>query len=215
MNIRGKTISLFLALSLVMPGIVPADGHMAGDVVKNTSTRVLERLQAEKSRLDAEPGRLYELINELVLPHFDFYSMSRYVLGSSWKNATPEQQQQFVDQFRTLLVRTYANALKQYSDNEIVYHPEQASEGSPLVVVRTEVKGAKGVNSSNSIPIHYRMHSVNGAWKVIDVSVDGVSLVSTYRGSFASEIRNSGLDTLISRLAERNHTVEPGNPQSP
>lgn len=202
MYIRTRVIALVMIVA-VWSGQLFAEGHMAGDVVRNTSSQVIARLQQEKARLDAEPGRIYELINELVIPHFDFYGVSRYVLGAAWKNASPEQQNLFVEQFRTLLVRTYANALRQYSENEIVYHPEQISEGSPLVIVRTEVKG---VNGTNSIPIHYRMHTVDGAWKVIDVSVDGVSLVSTYRGSFASEIRKNGLDRLISRLTERNRT---------
>jgi len=205
MKIRKWLSTLAIGLAVLIAVQPLAAAETAGDVVKNTSSRVLERLEIEKAQLDAYPGRIYELINELVIPHFDFFSMSRYVLGTAWRSATEQQQQVFVEQFKTLLVRTYANALKQYSENEIVYHPEQTSEGSPLVVVRTEVKGAKG---ANSIPIHYRMHSVDGAWKVVDVSVDGVSLVSTYRGSFASEIRKNGLDALISQLTRRNQNVE-------
>jgi phospholipid transport system substrate-binding protein len=98
--------------------------------------------------------------------------------------------------------------LREYSDNEIVYHPEETKPGSRLVVVKTEVKG---VNNGNTVPIDYRMHNVEGEWMVVDVAVDGVSLVSTYRGSFASEIRKSGLDALIARLVERNKNI--GNPQ--
>ena len=205
MKIRVQLTVLVICLTVLISGQSAAAADSAGDVLRNTSSQVLERLQIEKAQLDAYPGRIYELINELVIPHFDFFSMSRFVLGGAWKDANDQQKQVFVEQFKTLLVRTYTNALKQYSENEIVYHPEQTSEGSPLVIVRTEVKGAKG---SNSIPIHYRMHNVDGAWKVVDVSVDGVSLVSTYRGSFASEIRKSGLDALIARLIERNRNIE-------
>ena len=201
-NVISAMLLCLAILAVVARPVVAAEG--AADVVKNTSTRVLERLHAEKAQLEVSPGKIYELIYELVIPHFDFYSMSRFVLGAAWKSATEQQQKDFVEQFKTLLVRTYTNALKQYSENEIVYHPEQTSEGSSLVLVRTEVKGAKG---AGSIPIQYRMHSVDGAWKVVDVSVDGVSLVSTYRGSFASEIRSSGLDNLITRLVERNQNT--------
>ncbi len=205
MKIHGIISALLLSLFVLVGSrsVIAAEG--AADVVRSTSAQVLERLRAEKAQLEENPGKIYELINELVLPHFDFYSMSRFVLGAAWKNASDQQKQEFVEQFKTLLVRTYANALKQYSENEIVYHPEQTSEGSSLVLVRSEVMGATG---AGSIPIQYRMHSVDGAWKVVDVSVDGVSLVSTYRGSFASEIRSTGLDKLIDRLVERNRNVE-------
>ncbi len=201
MNVRRIISALVISLTVFTSGQPFAAGETAGDVVKNTAADVLERLQAEKSQLEVNPGRIYELINELVIPHFDFYSMSRLVLGNAWKAATGQQQQAFVEQFRTLLVRTYANALNQYSENEIIYYPEQPNQDSSLVVVRSEVKDIKG---SASIPVHYRMHTVDGAWKVVDVPIDGISLVSTYRGSFSSEIRKSGLDALISAVMKKN-----------
>ena len=132
------------------------------------------------------PERIYGLVNELIIPHFDFQNMSRLVLGNAWKNATEYQQSVFLEQFKRLLVRTYATVLREYSDHKIVYHPEETKPNSKLVVMKTEVEGA--INN-NSIPIDYRMYNAGGSWKVIDVAIDGVSLVSTYRGSFASEIR--------------------------
>ena len=195
------TICMVIMASTV-PGIAAAE--TASEVVKNTSSQVIERLNAQKAQLDANPNQIYEVINELVLPHFDFYNMSRYVLGNAWNQASEEQQNAFVEQFKTLLVRTYANALKQYSNNQIEYFPEQSNPDSRLVLVKTEVKRIDG---KKSIPINYRMHSVDGAWKVVDVAVDGVSLISTYRGSFASEIRNSGMDALITKLIERNQKI--------
>jgi len=197
--VESALTTCMVILVSVMPGL--AAGETASEVVRNTSSQVIERLVAQKAQLEAEPEQIYDVINELVLPHFDFYNMSRFVLGNAWNQANKEQQQAFVEQFKTLLVRTYANALKQYSDNEIKYFPEQSNPDSRLVLVKTEVKG---VNGTKSVPINYRMHSVDGAWKVVDVAVDGVSLVSTYRGSFASEIRNSGMDALIAKLVERN-----------
>lgn len=177
----------------------------AAEVVKTTSQQVLERLATEKGHLEENPGRIYELINELVLPHFDFTSMSRWVLGrESWKTASEEQRREFIGEFQTLLVRTYAKALLEYSDEEIKYYPAEGNPGSGLVVVKTEVQQPSG---GGSIPIHYRMHQQNGQWKVVDVAVDGVSLVSTYRGSFASEIRKNGLDALIAKIGERNNKL--------
>ena len=102
-------------------------------------------------------------------------------------------------------MRTYAKALLEYSDEEIRYYPEQVSPKSNTVVVKSEVKDS---SSANTVPIHYRMHVIDGAWKVVDVSVDGISLVSTYRGSFASEIRENGLDSLIAKLEDRNGKLE-------
>jgi len=173
----------------------------AGEIVKNTSTQVMERLRLEQEELKSNPDRIYSFVNQLVIPHFDFYNMSRWVLGNSWRRASEQQQQVFIEQFRTLLVRTYAKALLEYSAEEIQYYPEQVNPKSNIVVVKTEFKDTSG---ANLVPIHYRMHMIDGAWKVVDVSVDGISLVSTYRGSFASEIRKNGLDSLIAKLEDRN-----------
>ncbi len=127
--------------------------------------------------------------------------MSKWVLGkTNWRSASEEQRSQFVIEFRTLLVRTYAKALLEYSDEEIVYKPVTSNPESNIVTVETEVKQSGG----NMIPINYRMHASGGEWKVVDVAVDGISLVSTYRGSFAAEIRKNGIDSLIAKLSERN-----------
>ncbi len=197
-----QTIALCLVAMTATAGFATPDG--AREVVKDTADQVIERLKAEKVVLDANPDKIYGIINELVIPHFDFFSMSRWVLGRAWNQASKQQQQEFVNQFRTLLVRTYARALLEYSDNPIRYYPVQSQPDSSLVVVRTEVADPGG---GNPIPLNYRMHNAHGAWKVVDVTVDGVSLVSTYRGSFASEIRKSGLDGLIARLMERNERI--------
>lgn len=177
----------------------------ADEVVKTTSEQVLEKLTGQKAELEAHPDRLYGLVNELIVPHFDFSSMSKWVLGKNWKQATDEQRQQFVEQFKNLLVRTYAKTLLEYSDEKITYLPVENNPGSNLVIVKTVIQQPSG---AGTLPIHYRMHVSGGEWKVVDVAVDGVSLVSTYRGSFGSEIRKNGLDALIVKLAERNDKLE-------
>jgi phospholipid transport system substrate-binding protein len=201
MDFRAVISSILVSAFVLVSSSAVAATDTAGDVVKNTTNNVIERLNIERDQLDAYPDRIYGLINELVIPHFDFTNMSRLVLGGAWNSATESQRAAFQVQFKTLLVRTYATALKEYSDNKIEFYPEESKEGSRIVLVRTEVMDA--VNQS-SIPIHYRMLSTNDVWKVVDVTVGGVSLVSTYRGSFASEIRKSGLDSLVSKLIERN-----------
>ena len=189
-------INLAAAVSAATPG--------AEDVVRSTSGQVIERLAQEKQNLDAHPERLYELIQELVVPHFDFPIMSRWVLGKAWNTIDAGSHEQFTVQFRTLLVRTYAKALMEYSDEKVEFLPMESDPNSNLVVIKTQVTG-KG--SANPTPINYRMHVSGGEWKVIDISVDGVSLIGTYRGSFAAEIRKSGIDSLIQKLTERNERL--------
>lgn len=199
---RGVAQYLIAVLCFFAAAAPQAARQDAAEVVKATSQQVLERLDAEKAELEKNPGRIYELINKLVVPRFDFASMSRWVLGrDSWQSASEEQRQAFIDEFRTLLVRTYAKALLEYSEEEIKYYPAQRKPDSNLAVVKTEVRQPSG---AGAIPIHYRMLLRDDEWKVVDVAVDGVSLVSTYRGSFASEIRKNGLDALIARIGERN-----------
>jgi len=173
----------------------------------STADAVLARLATEHEALDADPGKIYSLVNEIVIPHFDFVSMSKWVLGKkNWRGASKSQRDQFVDEFRTLLVRTYAKALLEYSDEEIVYLPVEKNPDSNLVVVKTKINQS----GSTAVPIDYRMHISGGEWKVVDLVVDGVSLVSTYRGSFASQIKKDGFESLISKLSQRNSTMVSG-----
>lgn len=200
-----KTISLISCVWLVLLfNTAQATIQTAEEVVMTTADAVLERLNAEREAIDADPGRIYGLVNEVVIPHFDFISMSKWVLGKrSWRGASESQRQQFIGEFRTLLVRTYAKALLVYSDEAIEYLPTVENPNSNLVVVKTKINQA----GSKAVPIDYRMHVSGGEWKVVDIVVDGVSLVSTYRGSFASQIKKSGLDSLISKLSQRNATM--------
>lgn len=173
----------------------------AQQLVIDTSTRVMERLRQEHDKLQANPELIFPLVEDLVLPHFDFERMSIWVLGKNWRKANHQQQQQFVDAFRTLLVRTYARALLEYTDEKINYLPFHAEEGAKRVTVRTEIAQHGGAN----IPINYSMFlNRDGKWMVYDISVDGVSLVANYRTSFASEIRQGGIDKLLKRLEEMN-----------
>lgn len=174
----------------------------AEEIVKTTTDRVIARLISDKAALEANPDGIYDLVNELIIPHFDFVSMSKWVLGkANWLAATPEQQEKFVTEFRTLLVKTYAKALLEYSNNEIIFLPTQSKPGSKLARVNTEVQQAGG---AKPIPINYTMRSGEGGWKVVDINVDGISLVATYRGSFAAEIKKNGMEALITKLTQRN-----------
>jgi phospholipid transport system substrate-binding protein len=194
-----KQILRWLGLAI---GLFASAGAAAAsapeEVVRETTDRVLERVRADEAALKADTSRLYGLVNELIIPHFDFEAASRLVLGKHWRTATDEQRARFVDAFKKLLVRTYANALFQYVDEEIVFKPTVAD--GDQVWVKTEVTQ----QGAHPIPVNYRMHQRNGEWKAIDVFVDGISLVVTYRGDFGSRVHQSGLDGLITDLEAKN-----------
>ena len=194
---KKAVVALLLMLGLMPPALAIQSPQT---LVQETSEKMLAKLKAEKELLKQEPGRIYELVNEIVIPHFDFEYMSQLVLGKYWRRASAGQRHEFTEQFRTLLVRTYAKSLNEYSDQVINFLPFREVSGGGDVTVRTEVDQPGGF----PIPIDYRLHQKGGAWKVFDVIIDGVSLVTNYRSSFSKEIRRGGIDTLIAKLAERN-----------
>ena len=204
MKLRVAVIMLLLMPFLSDPALASTDSAL--DIVRSTSDQVIQRLSNQKADLEKHPEHLYGLIDELVLPHFDFPIMSRWVLGKEWNSTPVDKQEEFIKQFKTLLVRTYAKALLEYSGQKIVYLTPDDSGKSNLIIVKTQVAGD---GSAHNIPINYRMHASNGQWKVIDIAIDGVSLVGTYRGEFGSEIRKNGVDSLIRKLTERNSELSP------
>ena len=195
--------TLFTGASLVA-GQSVADDIAPQELVRDTSSRMLVALHDEQDSIREDSGRLYELVSEIVLPYFDFRRMSQWVLGKNWRKATPEQRERFVEQFRLLLVRTYGSALFEYADEKIIYLPFVADSNAKTVTVRTEIELA----GTTSIPITYSMYRSNAGWKVYDVSISGISLVTNYRSTFGSIIRKDGMDVLISQMFERNRQVD-------
>lgn len=187
------TLTLFSVPSQTWASM-PAD-----ELVRETSERMLTALKSEHDTIKANPAKLYALTEEIILPHFDFERISSWVLGKYWREATPEQKSRFTQEFRNLLVRTYATAMLEYSGQEIKYLPFKADAAANTVTVRTEVVQPGGP----AIPISYSLFVKEGEWKVYDVVVENTSLVANYRSSFANEIRQSGLDALIEKLASR------------
>lgn len=191
------------AAGLVLAGMLAWTGATAGAadaeaVIKETTEKVLEALRSEGDGLKTHPERLYKLVDELILPRFDFRQMSQWVLGRHWRTASPAQRDAFIKQFQALLVRTYSQALVDYRNQEVEFLPSR--ERSPdEVTVRAQIDPGGGP----PIPINYEMRLTDGGWKVHDVAIEGVSLVITYRSSFSQEIQRSGIDGLIQRLAEK------------
>lgn len=202
---KGRIIKSLCLVFFFFAGLnLSANAAQSPDaVVKETSEGVINRIESQRSSLEANPEQIYELVNELVIPRFDFISMSKWVLGKNWKSANDAQRTEFIEQFKTLLVRTYARALLEYSGQEVKYLPVEQNPKSNLAVVKTELVSA----GAQPFPVAYRMHQKNEEWKVVDVAVDGVSLVSTYRGSFAAQIKKDGFDSLLAKLADKNEKL--------
>jgi phospholipid transport system substrate-binding protein len=191
---------------LAAPAYAFAEEHPAQKLVVETSKEIMARLEKEESVVRAESDRLYQIVDEMVLPHFDFTSMSQYVLGRYWRKASADQKKRFATEFQKLLVRTYSNALLEAIGKKITYLPLKSKKAdADEVTVRTEVEQKGGF----PIPIDYKMHFKNNEWKVWDVTIDNVSLVANYRTSFAKEIKDSGIDKLIDDIAERNSQRKP------
>ena len=195
-----KIIAFGLLLFMLGNGLLWAAVQSPQEVIQDTSARMLEALRKNRDALRQDSSQIYPLVDQIVLPNFDFEMMSRWVLGRSWQQATPDQRRRFADEFRTLLVRTYAKALLEYSDNDIRVLPSANPAANNEATVKTEAQ----VRTGPPIPINYTMHLNNDGWKIYDVTVDGVSLVTNYRSTFASQIRSTGLDTVIADLQKRN-----------
>ena len=189
-----------LACSLLLIGAAPAFADDATSLVRSTSERMLRTLEARRAEIDRNPTLIYGLVEDILLPHFDFEKITRAAVGSSWSKATSQQQSALIKGFQQVLVRTYAKSLLSYSGQEIRYLPSKPGRQSGTVTVSTEVRE----RGSTPIPIDYRLYQQGGAWKVYDVIIDNVSLVANYRSSFASQIRQGGIDGLIGRLDEMN-----------
>ena len=191
---------LFGASLLALPAL--AADEAADALIKRLSTEVLDTIRADKSIQAGDVGRIVTLVDTKIMPNVNFQRMTASAVGPAWRQATPEQQKRLQDEFKTLLVRTYAGALTQIVDQTIVVKPLRASPEDKEVVVRSEVKG-----QGDAIQLEYRLEKTPGegaGWKIYNLNVLGVWLVETYRSQFAQEINARGLNGLITTLSERN-----------
>ena len=168
-------------------------------LIKQVSTEVIDSVKSDKAIQAGDVGKIIALVDAKVMPHVNFQRMTASAVGRHWRAATPEQQKRLQEEFKTLIVRTYAGALTQVKDQTVQMKPLRGGADDSEVVVRTEVKG-KG----EAIQLDYRLEKAGTSWKIYDVNVLGVWLVEQYRSSFAQEIGSAGIDGLISKLAERN-----------
>ena len=169
-------------------------------LVETTTNALLKNLRDNKPLYEGNPSALYAMVDDVVLPHFDFGRMSRLVLGQHWKKASDEQKTAFVTEFRNLIVRTYALSLLKFTNQTIEYKPLKGDIAKKRVIVGLNVVDKA---AQITIPVEYAMYLPGDNWKVYDVKVDNISLVINYKSTYSETVRRNGLDALIATLAEK------------
>lgn len=181
-----------------------ANAEVAPDVlVKQTADEVLTIIKNDKEIQAGNQRQLYSVVEAKILPNFDFDRVCRMVLGKNWKTATPDQQASFQKEFRTLLLRTYASALGKYKNQVIEYKPLHTEPDGKNASVKTQILQPGGP----AVAVDYSLAKAENGWKVYDIVIEGVSLVTNYRSQFSNEIRQNGIDSLNKKLSDKNKTA--------
>jgi phospholipid transport system substrate-binding protein len=198
--IRAAALGVLLALGVpARAQDVPPD-----QLVKTVTLEVVDLIKSDKEIQAGNRAKLVQLIDAKVLPHFNFTAMTALAMGQSWNKANPEQKKRLAEEFRTLLVRTYASALAAYAEQKFDFRPLRAKPTDTDVTVQVRVLQP----GTQPVPIDYSMEKTAAGWKVYDVMVGGVSLVANYRTEFNATVRESGIDGLINNLAKKNKSLE-------
>lgn len=208
LNLSGLTLAL-----AIFTQVAAANMEEPRAMLESVSKELLVKLKNEQAQLQTKPQRMFDIVDQVLVPHVDLETMSRLVLGKHWRTATPEQRTRFVAEFRTLMVRFYVSALlddpKQidtilaHADTIITFPPMSGGTDPQKTSVRSEVH----IPNGPVVPVVFNLHNKGGKWRVFDVNVEGISLIVNYRNSFNEQVAQSGLDSLISDLAARNKTL--------
>lgn len=202
-----QILGYLLAALLATATLAVRAEALAPDVLaRNTTNEVLRIVKQDKELKNGNTRKILTLVEEKILPNFDFRQMTQLAVGKNWSKATPEQQQDLIEQFKTMLVRTYSASLTSVADYKIEFTPLKLAPADTEVTVNTVVSKP----GSPPIPIDYRMEKQDAGWKVFDVMVDSVSLVTVYRNSFNSEVRKGGIEGLVAALTRRNQQPSGG-----
>lgn len=200
-----RLVALAVTALALFAGATAFAQELAPDALARKSIdEVLAVIRSDKELQNGNPKKLHALVEEKILPHFDFNRMTRLAVGRNWAQASDAQKEALTREFQTLLVRTYSTSISQYRNQTIDVKPAKVAPGDKDTVVKTVVNQPGG----QPIPIDYAMERTDKGWKVYDVMVDGVSLVTTYRGSFNEQVQKGGVDGLVKTLADRNRTAE-------
>ncbi len=196
-----------LCFALLLAGTSPgvrAEVLQPDALIRNTVQEVLTIVKQDKDIQSGNQQKVLELVEAKVLPHFNFTRMTRLAVGKSWRTATPAQKQALEAEFRNLLVRTYSKALTLYRDQNVEIKPLKMADSATEVTVKTVIMLPGAYYPT---PVNYDMEKTADGWKVYDLSIEGVSLVTSYRGTFADQIQQTGIDGLIKTLLEKNQAA--------
>ena len=196
-------LSLVCAAAVLFVQTAAAQDTTPDALVKSVTEEVIAVIKQDQDIQAGNKRKTIALVEQKVLPHFDFARMTALATGVGWRKATPEQQTVLVEQFRTLLVRTYSTALSAYRNQAIDIKPLRGRAGDAEVVVRSEVKQS----GAAPMTIDYSMAKAPTGWKVYDVAIGGISLVTTYRETFANEVQSGGIEGLIKSISEKNQQL--------
>lgn len=194
--------SLYCALGVVHAEVIAPDA-----LIKNTVQDVIAVIKQDKGIQAGDQKKITALVDAKVLPHFDFARMTQLAVGKYWRTATPEQKQALVTEFRNMLVRTYTKVFTVYRDQTVEVKPSKMATGDTEVTVKTVISKP----GSQPILVDYEMKIAESGWKAYDISIDGVSMVMSYRGTFTSQIQENGIDGLIKTLSDKNTKAADGD----
>lgn len=195
-----RSSCLAVLLTLASWSAAAANPQEAQSLVRDNTEEMLQILRDEAADGHVDLGRIRSVLDELILPHLDFVTMTKLAVGRDWLKADREQKRALVNQFRTLLVSTYTRSLREYDDQTLKFLPLQAGADETRVTVRSRVTQDDGPD----VPVEYSLRHNDDRWMVYDIAVDGISLVTTYRSSFSDIVSREGIDGLIAHLEKKN-----------
>ena len=209
--LKNGFFTLIIGLLFIGNSQAQANIQPPGELIQVNTEKMLRSINQHRPEIQKTPAKLTSLVEEIILPHLDFITASKIVMGKYWRRANKEQKINFIRQFRLLLLRFYSSALSEYLNNKnkdleldlIKYFPSKLKDGDTSITIRGEVSQKNGPG----IPIFYRMHLTKKGWKIFDVSVEGVSMITTYKNNFATQLRTDGIDALILSLEEKNKSM--------
>jgi phospholipid transport system substrate-binding protein len=199
---------MILCASMVCAlGAAHAEVIAPDQLIRNTVDEVIGIVKQDKDIQAGDQKKINALVDAKVLPHFDFARMTQLAVGKYWRTATPEQKQALTTEFRNMLVHTYTKVFMVYRDQTVEVKPFRMAADDTEVTVKTTINKL----GSQPIPVDYEMKIGADGWKVFDISIEGVSMVLSYRGTFASQIQETGIDGLIKMLSDKNSKFEESN----
>ncbi|CAN7186036.1 ABC transporter substrate-binding protein [Trinickia sp. LjRoot230] len=185
------------------------DTNSPDGMIKTVTNQVLDTIRADKSIKSGDINRITQVVNQQILPYTDFRRTTQLAMGRAWRSASPQQQDQMVEQFKMLLIRTYSGALSQVRDQQVQFMPFRANPGDTDVVVRSQV-----MNNGQPVELDYRLYKTPQGWRVYDLNVAGAWLIQAYQQQFSAKINESGVQGLIQFLTQRNNDLAAGKQPS-